>query len=821
MRRVANTFVATVLLQLCAVSSGGAMCADRLETSQVDVPKVGLSDVSGMVDLRVTHEGGIAFDGGGLSVNVCRPGWSRYNVKPNWRESSDNVRRFSVYDGSTRLFDGKASWTMQEDGAVKGTVSLLCIVSTEAQYIALAASIPSLPTFGLGDGTLQDFVLPIGAPAERATGSGRMIMVHFDEPVCYHSQDSRRWGKKWSVRFGADRSLSRRTYAAGDRLEWNMTISSPNGLSIRNMKPSVISENDIWIKMDYRKNIKPGSALDFSNQGLQDAPAGKYGWLKAVGGHFEFEGLTSVEQRFYGVNLCYSANYLDHAMSDMLVDRLVRCGYNTIRVHHHDGMWEASAKNREKLDYLVARCIERGIYITTDLYVSRPVKWRDIGIDRDGEMNMQLYKTYIGIYEPAYSNWCVHAKAFLEHVNPYTGRAYKDEPGMPFISLVNEGCLGSWTAKKGDEKVLSAWREFVGKDDEPLSKDKMKERLRAFDEWINGKIWAKCSGYVRSLGAKALLTNDNNGQFHGKGEGLTQLYDYVDNHFYVDHPSFIEKPWELPSRCDNRNPICTGKPRMLHAGWAKGFAKPYTITEWNFSGPGRYRGMGGILTGVLAAKQEWDGLWRFAYSHIKENLKDDPNRRPGYFDCASDPLIAASDRASVCLYLRNDAAAGSFEMDKTVGSMTFISPRTCGGFAEGGMIVAGPLSFSVCLNDIVRRSVPTTLWVSTLDGKSICESSRMLLTHLTDIQGDGTKFADDIHTILLKWGRGCLVEVGVAEVSLRLKEPQRYQVWALASDGERRFAMPCRVENGALLFAASTCGADGKGVMQYEIFCDK
>jgi hypothetical protein len=160
-------------------------------------------------------------------------------------------------------------------------------------------------------------------------------------------------------------------------------------------------------------------------------------------------------------------------------------------------------------------------------------------------------------------------------------------------------------------------------------------------------------------------------------------------------------------------------------------------------------------------------------------------------------------------------------MDKTVGSMTFISPRTCGGFAEGGMIVAGPLSFSVCLNDIVRRSVPTTLWVSTLDGKSICESSRMLLTHLTDIQGDGTKFADDIHTILLKWGRGCLVEVGVAEVSLRLKEPQRYQVWALASDGERRFAMPCRVENGALLFAASTCGADGKGVMQYEIFCDK
>ena len=29
--------------------------------------------------------------------------------------------------------------------------------------------------------------------------------------------------------------------------------------------------------------------------------------------------------------------------------------------------------------------------------------------------------------------------------------------------------------------------------------------------------------------------------------------------------------------------------------------KPFTITEWNFSGPGRYRGVGGILTGATAA----------------------------------------------------------------------------------------------------------------------------------------------------------------------------------------------------------------------------
>ena len=501
----------------------------------------------------------------------------------------------------------------------------------------------------------------------------------------------------------------------------------------------------------------------------------------------------------------------------MLVARLVRCGYNTIRVHHHDGMWAESAANREKLDYLIAKCIEKGIYITTDLYVSRPVKWRDIGVDRDGEMNKQLYKTYVGIYEPAFTNWCAFAKAFLEHVNPHTGKAYKDEPGMPFISLINEGRLVmDWSAKKGDEKILSEWRNFGGTEDVPAPWGKSGESSRTFDESINAKIWAKCSGYVRSLGAKALLTNDNNGRDHGEGEGLTPRYDYVDSHFYVDHPEFLDEKWRLPSRCDNRNPIRADQPWMFRAGWAKGASKPYTITEWNFSGPGRYRGMGGIITGALAAEQEWDGLWRFAYSHSNKNLKDRPESTPGYFDCVTDPLIAASDRASVCLYLRGDAADGSLKTDNKSGSMTLVSSRTCGGFTEGGTVEAGPLSFSVYTNATVRRAVPTTLWVSTLDGKAIRESSRMLLTHLTDVQGKGAKFADEARTILLKWGRGCLAEIGAADVTLRLAEPQRYQVWALASDGERRFEVPCRVVKGALGFTASVAGPDGAQLF-YEI----
>ncbi len=764
---------------------------------------------AGAIHLNVTSEGGLSFGGGDLSIVCYRPGWSGLAYKVDYKSLESSIRRFSIANGETKLFDGRASWTMQDDGTAKGVVSLTCVAPSEAQCLALRADIPAIPAFGLGDGVAQEYELP--------TGTGGTLRLRFDAPVRYHAQDSRKWGKQWSVRFGAWQN--RRKYAVGDSIEWTVTLSSSDGISLKQSAPYIIKESDGWVRFDHRNDIEHGSALDFSAQGLQDAPAGKHGWLKAKDGHFEFENLPGVEQRFYGVNLCFSANYLDHNLADRVVDRFVRCGYNTIRVHHHDGMWAASAENREKLDYLIAKCIERGIYITTDLYVSRPVKWREIGIDRDGEMSKQLYKTYIGIYEPAFTNWCAFAKAFLEHVNPYTGRAYRDEPGMPLVSLINEGCLGmGWSEKKYDEKILAAWHEYGGAGDMPKPWSKITQDAHlAFDEWINAKIWAKCSGYVRSLGAKALLTNDNNGRRHGEGEGLTPRYDYVDNHFYVDHPEFLEEKWRLPSRCGNRNPISMEQPFLLHRGYAMGASKPYAITEWNFSGPGRYRGMGGILTGTLAAEQEWDGLWRFAYSHSNKNLGDRTNGAPGYFDCATDPLIAASDRASVCLFLRRDAAAGSLKIDKESGSMTLVSPRTCGGFAESGTINGGPLSFSVCTNATMRRAVPTTLWVSTLDGKAIRESLRMLLTHLTDVQGGGAKFADEVRTILLKWGRGCFVEAGAADVSLRLAEPQRYRIWALAANGARRYPLPCRAEDGALLFSVATRGADGKGAMQYEI----
>lgn len=731
----------------------------------------------------VTYTGTVSFDGGQIGISAYGPGWDNtvprgsYEVKQNWQQNGDEICgewhvKFKR-DVETECF------ALQLDVAAASTTN------REWSADGKVRRVPIMPSSkGMGGGNAQRFLIPLPK-------GERMLVMKFEEPTTYYAQDGRLWGANWFMRFGAE--LDRKVHKAGEEVVYKVRFSSPEGIKMDKQEPWAISQNEQWLRLKNCKDILKDSALDFTALGLVSAPAGKYGWLRSVGGHFEFAALPGVAQRFYGVNLCFTACYPEHKDADMLIERLVRCGYNTLRIHHHDDVWAHKIAERDKLDYLIAKAIAAGLYITTDLYVSRSVTWQEIGEKRDGKIEMQLFKTLVQIDEAAYANWAAFAKEFMEHVNPYTQRAYKDEPGMPLISLINEGnlAMGFDEGKANDSRLLAAWRKFLNDPNaKPIQHPWTDPKAKQFDAQLNHAFVIRATKFLRGIGVKALLTNDNNGARHGEGEGETPLYDYVDNHFYVDHPSFLETPWRLPSSCPNTNPIKAHRPSLFNHGYARGASKPYAITEWNFSGPGRYRALGGILTGALAARDEWDGLWRFAYSHDSRNFNDD-NAAPGYFDCSTDPLSQASDRATVCLFLRGDANSGTLITDDKTGSMTFTSPLTSGGFTESGTITAGPLQATI-------KGAPAALWATSLDGKPLADATRILFVHLTDVQGEGNVYADTARQILLKWGHGCLVENGSAEISLI--HSKSLTIYALAPDGTRLHTIPTRRNGDAISF---------------------
>ena len=138
--------------------------------------------------------------------------------------------------------------------------------------------------------------------------------------------------------------------------------------------------------------------------------------------------------------------------------------------------------------------------------------------------------------------------------------------------------------------------------------------------------------------------------------------------------------------------------------------------------------------------------------------------------------------------------------------------RTAGFFAEYGERTAGPLTVKFDGN------APAAVWVSALDDSPIASSGRLLLTHVADVQDEGTVYADDSKKVLLKWGRlPHLMRRSVAEVTLAFADGKPCKVYALASDGTRRGEVPVVQEGGKVSFAANTARDPAEATCYYEI----
>ena len=473
---------------------------------------------------------------------------------------------------------------------------------------------------------------------------------------------------------------------------------------------------DAWAPFTQNPWIEPGSALDFSAMRGTDAPAGCHGRVIAVGNHFEFEGLPGVPQRFYGINLCFGANYPETPEdARRFAANLARMGYNAVRIHHHDGAWAKAHASRkveklksrkvqqqsasdlqpstlqpfnssmssplcaddiDRLDCLAAACIENGLYLTTDLYVSRRVKWCDCGIDRDGDFGGDDFKRIVYAHEGVFSNYCAFARAFLTHRNPYTGRTWAEEPALGWISLVNEDAIG-WDVKKlaAIPEYQAAWRDFLARmraekggawydvpDAFPETADGDALPARAYRLFI-GDLWGRFTGRVRglldALGCHALVTSLNGGSFFSPEHYATRAaYDYSDIHFYVDHPAFLGKSWSLPARVGNadflvRGPENRGVALPLEHRLLE---KPFAVTEFDYCFPNPSRGGGALAAGALASLQDADALWRFCWSHKKVAIAKPEEAAIESFDVGADPLRQAAERLFVALFLRRDVS---------------------------------------------------------------------------------------------------------------------------------------------------------------------
>lgn len=442
-----------------------------------------------------------------------------------------------------------------------------------------------------------------------------------------------------------------------------------------------IGPNAEWAVLEPPSSIEPGSILDWS--AMKEKPAGQHGRAEVRNGHFEFEKLPGRRLRLFGTNLCDRANYLSKADAETLAAQLSRLGYNCVRIHHYDRYlvkpgctlaagWDTEQLDR--LDYLV-HCLKReGLFITIDLYTVRKVIAGEIA-EVDREVSIHEFKALVAVSPTARANWKDFARRLLTHVNPYTGMAWKDDPVMFGLCLLNEdNTTATWDSAPDIaavyERRFAEWQRRQGKT------ERAREQLWAqFLIETHQAMYRDLSAFLRSLDVRTLLTDANFRQETALGLVRSEM-DYVDNHNYHDLKKFMAGPWNLPYGFHQRSAVVEQAVAPRNLFGARQFGKPYTISEFNYCYPNHNRAEGGPLIGAYAALQDWDGLFRYAYAHVPDRALQP--KAIFYLDNAGDPLNLLADRIAGMLFLRADVRPAATRVPQLFSERCFNMPNPLG-----------------------------------------------------------------------------------------------------------------------------------------------
>lgn len=165
--------------------------------------------------------------------------------------------------------------------------------------------------------------------------------------------------------------------------------------------------------------------------------------------------------RFWGINNCFTANFPEHDEARLLARRFASLGMNLLRITETDchyaprglfdpkypGQLRILPSQLDKLDYFIAELKRQGVYVELSLHIQH---WLNItGPAEIPGMEAEKFPGFAGgqpwwneKFVAAEKQW---ARDFLGHVNPYTGKAYTEEPAVAYVEIVNEnGIISAW-----------------------------------------------------------------------------------------------------------------------------------------------------------------------------------------------------------------------------------------------------------------------------------------------------------------------------------------------------------------------------------------
>lgn len=398
--------------------------------------------------------------------------------------------------------------------------------------------------------------------------------------------------------------------------------------------------------------------VDISFVFENEKPAGKHGFCQRKGDRFVFEDGTPA--KFFGV-ICNGAScFPDHEHADQVANRLMQTGVNYVRFHQLDSEWctpnyyrvtsgqrvettrNLCPESMERLDYWIEALKKRGIYACIDMTTYRKFKSGD-GVKHavDLAQNVKFYAHFDRTLIDLQKEFC---EKFWNHVNQYSGIAYKDDPFFfgCIISNENDTMSDGPTSRQYHKSVkyyddefrdmFAEWLKEQGKDPQHAYEICLESKDYPGQDWwdktdadqaefrmtLEKRYCEEMYAHIRSLGVKIPICDTN----WPHGNGCTKAMENMDfnagnNYFYNWGWGEKEKVGENKHLCNNPVAPLGGVCSLRRAG------HPFHITEWDMPWPNSYRAEGAVWYPAIAALQDWVGMSIHTYCYTPHIKNDD------------------------------------------------------------------------------------------------------------------------------------------------------------------------------------------------------
>lgn len=449
---------------------------------------------------------------------------------------------------------------------------------------------------------------------------------------------------------------------AAGRHHYRMTLSLSRNMAIRPTQSERfgIQDTSLWPQTNLDWQVSP---VDLSFLNETEKPAGRHGFVKAVGDSLVFEDGTPA--RFWGTNLTSYALYgtsKDNVKRQ--AKRISALGFNLVRLHHIDSPWvnpnifgkdatdtqTLDPASLDKLDWWIKCLKDEGIYVWLDLHDQRAFTAGDhiYGFDeiRKGGKTADL-KGYNYVNPTIQLAMKRFDEAYLNHINAYTGVAYKNEPAIMGLLITNENDVTHHfgNALLPDKNVplhtrlyMNLATTFSAKTGLPLDKTWRSWEpgpSKLFLNDLEHRFDIDMISYLHSLGVKVPIATTS-------AWGDEALYslpalttgDIIDAHDYGE-------ALEL-----DKNPL-VGASLVNRLSMWQVAGKPMSVSEWNVAPfPVPDRDSSSLYIASAARLQRWDAVMLYAYAQAPLNGAATPSN----WDAFDDPALIATLPAAALLY---------------------------------------------------------------------------------------------------------------------------------------------------------------------------